>query len=117
MCKNYTKYILKYSIYHNNMQFEQKRGHYASGVECYVKQYGASEEKAYEVFTELVINAWKDINEECLKKAMPKQILEVAINYARFMDVIYKEDDSFTHVTKPLIDAVTSMLIDPVPEN
>ncbi|GMN68227.1 hypothetical protein TIFTF001_037285 [Ficus carica] len=98
-------------------KFEQKRGHPASGIECYVKQNGASEEEAYEVFTELIVNAWKDINEECLKKSMPKQILEVAFNFARVMDVLYKVEDSFTLAGKALIHAITAMLIDPVREN
>ncbi|GMN19957.1 hypothetical protein TIFTF001_049970 [Ficus carica] len=48
---------------------------------------------------------------------MPKQIPEVAINFAQVMDVLCKEEDSFTQVKKPQIDAVTSMLIDPVSEN
>ncbi|RVW82924.1 Valencene synthase [Vitis vinifera] len=29
-------------------KFEQKRGHVASGIECYMKQYGASEEEVYD---------------------------------------------------------------------
>ena len=54
---------------------------------------------------------------ECLKKSMPKQILEVAFNFARVMDVLYKVEDSFTLVGKALIHAITAMLIDPVREN
>ena len=110
VCKNYMKYV-------PNVQFEHQREHHASSVECYMKKYGASEEEAYEVLSELVVNAWNDINEECLKKPMPKQILEVAINFARVMDVFYKDEDIFTHVKKPENGAIISMLIDPVPEN
>ena len=69
------------------------------------------------LLTELVVNTWKDINEEYLKKPMPKHIPEVAINCAQVMDVLYKEENSLTQVKKPQINAVTSMLIDPVPEN
>nr|WBW04403.1 terpene synthase [Ficus hirta] len=98
-------------------KFEHQREHHASGVECYMKQNGASEEEAYEVLTELVVNAWKDINEECLKKAMPKKILEVPLNFARVMDVLYKGEDSFSQAKKPMIDAITSLMIDPAFEN
>nr|WBW04448.1 terpene synthase [Ficus microcarpa] len=98
-------------------KFEHQREHPPSSVESYMKQYGASEEEAYKELSELVVNAWNDMNEECLKKTMPKQILDVAINFARTVDVLYSVEDSFTHVKKPQMDAVTSMLIDPVPEN
>ncbi|KAJ9676236.1 hypothetical protein PVL29_024971 [Vitis rotundifolia] len=43
--------------------FKQKRGHVASGVECYMKQYGASKEEVNDKFQNQVVDAWKDINE------------------------------------------------------
>ncbi|RVW31531.1 Valencene synthase [Vitis vinifera] len=48
-------------------KFEQKRGHVASGIECYMKQYGASEEEVYDEFQKQVVDAWRDINEEFLR--------------------------------------------------
>ncbi|THG23730.1 hypothetical protein TEA_019527 [Camellia sinensis var. sinensis] len=47
-------------------KFEQKRGHVDSVVECYMKQYGASEEEVLVELRKGVTNAWKDINQECL---------------------------------------------------
>ncbi|KAJ8763756.1 hypothetical protein K2173_003538 [Erythroxylum novogranatense] len=48
--------------------FEQERRHVASSIECYLKQYGgASKEEAIEYFRKEIVNAWKDINEQCLK--------------------------------------------------
>ncbi|KAJ9676260.1 hypothetical protein PVL29_024995 [Vitis rotundifolia] len=76
-------------------KFEQKRGHVASGIECYMKQYGVSEEQVYSEFHKKVENAWLDINQE-------------------FMDVIYKEGDGYTHVGKVMKDNVGSVLIDPI---
>ncbi|KAL6311283.1 hypothetical protein AAG906_013254 [Vitis piasezkii] len=43
------------------------RGHVASGIECYMKQYGASEEEVYDEFQKQVVDAWRDINEEFLR--------------------------------------------------
>ena len=44
------------------LQFEQKRGHVASAVECYMNQYGVSEEQAYNEFHKQIENGWLDIN-------------------------------------------------------
>ncbi|KAL6315903.1 hypothetical protein AAG906_013248 [Vitis piasezkii] len=72
-------------------KFEQKRRHVASAVECYMKQYGVSEEQ----------NAWLDINQECLKPtAVSMPLLARILNLTRTADVIYKEQDSYTHVGK-----------------
>nr|XP_048323765.1 (-)-germacrene D synthase-like [Ziziphus jujuba var. spinosa] len=80
--------------------FEQKGGHVASGVECQVKHRGMSEKEVYELFTKEVVNAWKDINEEMLRPTeMPTTILMRPFNFARVMD------------------SVTSLLIDPIPND
>ncbi|KAF3437662.1 hypothetical protein FNV43_RR20418 [Rhamnella rubrinervis] len=46
---------------------------------------------------------------------MPKPILMRVLNFARVMDVIYIENDDFTNLGTPLTDAVTSFLIDELP--
>ncbi|KAL6311280.1 hypothetical protein AAG906_013230 [Vitis piasezkii] len=82
-------------------KFEQKRGHVASAVECYMKQYGVSEEQAYSEFQKQIENAWLDINQECLKPtAVSMPLLARILNLTRTADVFYKEQDSYTHVGK-----------------
>eukprot|EP00257_Ricinus_communis_P026378 XP_025013792.1 alpha-copaene synthase isoform X1 [Ricinus communis] len=96
-------------------EFEQTRKHVASGVECYIKQYGASEEEVIKLFRKEVTNAWKDLNEECLNPTpVPMPMLERVVNLTRAIDVIYKDDDGYTnsHIMK---DYVASVLKDPVP--
>jgi len=44
-----------------------RRRHIASAVECYMKQYRASEEKAVVELEKQVGKAWKDINAEMLQ--------------------------------------------------
>ncbi|CBI31267.3 unnamed protein product, partial [Vitis vinifera] len=96
-------------------KFEQKRGHVASGIECYMKQYGVSEEQVYSEFHKQVENAWLDINQECLKPtAVPMPLLTRVVNLSRVMDVIYKEGDGYTHVGKVMKDNIGSVLIDPI---
>ncbi|KAI5562028.1 hypothetical protein BDE02_15G028200 [Populus trichocarpa] len=97
-------------------KFEQERGHAASGVECYIRQYGLSEQEVYKEFHMQVVNAWKDINEECLKPtAVPMPLLERILNLTRVIDVIYKEKDEYTHVGEVMKNNVASLVIDSVP--
>lgn len=81
-----------------------------------MNQYGVHEEEAYKELYKKVDNAWKDINEECLKPtAMPMPVLLRAFNFARVIDVLYKEGDGYTHVEKVTKEKVASLLIDPIP--
>ena len=97
------------------MQFEQKRGHVASGIECYMKQYGASEEEVYDEFQKQVVDAWRDINEEFLRPTVvPMPLLMRVLNLSRVMDVIYTGEDGYTHVGKVMKNNVASLLIHPI---
>ncbi|KAI9181638.1 hypothetical protein LWI28_017015 [Acer negundo] len=100
--------------------FEQKRGHDISSVEIYMKQSGVSEQEAYEELQELVNNAWKDVNKECLRLAddraeLPKPMLKFILNYPRTIYLIYEKEDYFTRVGTEMQAYVESLLIDPVP--
>ncbi|GLT50322.1 hypothetical protein SLA2020_238140 [Shorea laevis] len=95
-------------------EFEQSRVHVASAIECYMKQYGVSEEETVKVFREEIDNAWKDVNEEFMKPtALPMPILTRVLNFARVIDVIYKDDDGFTN-SHLLKDQIALLLVDPV---
>ncbi|KAL5972786.1 hypothetical protein ACLOJK_039592 [Asimina triloba] len=79
-------------------QFEQKRGHVASGIDCYVKDYGVSEEEACNKFEEMVRAAWKDMNEEWLKPSpdVPRALLIRPIYLACVMEVLFMHADEYT---------------------
>lgn len=95
---------------------EQMRGHVASAVECYMKQYGATEEEACVEFCEMVANAWKDMNEECLKPtAVSRHLLVRSVNLARMIEVIYEYDDGYTNAEKCLKDYIRSLFVEPIP--
>nr|QWQ79565.1 TPS7 [Juglans sigillata] len=97
-------------------KFEQERGHAASAVECYMKKYGVSEEVAYDELSRQVSDAWKDINEDCLRPtAVPMAILMRVLNLSRAIDVIYKDGDGYTHVGKEMKAKIESLLLYPVP--
>uniref|UniRef100_A0A6N2MHL2 Terpene synthase N-terminal domain-containing protein n=1 Tax=Salix viminalis TaxID=40686 RepID=A0A6N2MHL2_SALVM len=97
-------------------KLEQKRGHVASSIECYMKQHGTTEQETVHEFRKRVSNAWKDVNEECLfPTAVPVSILTMILNLARVIDVLYKDEDGYTNAGTALKDFVSSLLIDPVP--
>ncbi|KAJ4840100.1 hypothetical protein Tsubulata_024910 [Turnera subulata] len=99
-------------------EFEQKRGHVASTVECYMKEYGVSKEEAHEVIKKFKEDDWKYLNEEFMKEgAIPKKILKVFLGYARVMEALYGDfsnngyDVSDT-TTKEMMEA---LLVNPIP--
>ncbi|MFQ6659813.1 hypothetical protein Gotur_028560 [Gossypium turneri] len=99
-------------------KFEQERGHVSSAVECYMKQHGVSMQEAYNEFYKQINNAWKDINEECLKPtaATPRSALNRILNLARVMDLFHKGEDAYTHVGDAAKTSINiALLIDSIP--
>ncbi|KAL7168653.1 hypothetical protein ACSBR2_038986 [Camellia fascicularis] len=79
-------------------------------------KHDASEEEVLIEFHKQVTNAWTDINAECLHPIeVPMPLLLRVVNLARVIDVLYKDEDSYTHSGTRLKGFVTSVLIDPVP--
>ena len=80
-----------------------------------MKQHGVSEQVAYDELNKQVVDAWKDINEECIRPtAFPMPLLTRVLNLTRVIDVVYKERDGYTFVGEEMKDNVASVL-DPVP--
>ncbi|TYH46502.1 hypothetical protein ES332_D11G340500v1 [Gossypium tomentosum] len=96
-------------------QFEQERGHVPSAVECYMKQYGASKQEAYDELYKQIKNAWKDINEGFLKpRQVPISALNRILNLTRVLDLFYKDHDGSTNVGDSIKASITTLLIDPI---
>ncbi|XP_057546573.1 (-)-drimenol synthase-like [Amaranthus tricolor] len=98
-------------------EFEQKRNHVASAVQCLMEKNGLSMEEAYEKLRKQVDDAWKDINEAMLQPhVIPKRCLIRILNLARSADVIYKGSaDGYTNVNQVLKEKVASILAHPIP--
>ncbi|PRQ60985.1 putative gamma-muurolene synthase [Rosa chinensis] len=93
-------------------KFEQKRGHVTSDVECYMKEYGVTEEEAKVALTKQVDNAWKDINKELLRiNTIPRPLLFRVLNLTRVIEVLYKNEDGYTHPSGVVKGFVASVLI------
>ncbi|CAL1357929.1 unnamed protein product [Linum trigynum] len=97
-------------------EFEQERGHVASSVECYMKQYCVSKQEAYVGLNNLVEKMWKDMNEDLmLPLKAPLPILMTIVNMVRVMDLLYKDEDTYTHAKTFMKELLTNILVDPVP--
>nr|GMC82752.1 (E,E)-germacrene B synthase-like isoform X2 [Ipomoea batatas] len=96
-------------------EFEHQRGHLDSSVEIYMKEYGKSKEETTRELLERITNAWKDINQQCLKPTIvPMPILIRVLNFARVIDLLYSDEDSYTHSKTKLKDFITSILVNPI---
>jgi hypothetical protein len=58
----------------------------------------------------IIEEAWMDIIEECLERKRPMTLLEIAVDFARTMDFIYKREDAFT-LSFALKDVIASMYV------
>ncbi|KAK7822081.1 putative terpene synthase 2 [Quercus suber] len=99
-----------------SQEFEQKREHFVSSIDCYMKQHGVSKEEVHNEFQKQIENAWKDINQGCLRPIqVPMPLLTRILNFSQVMDLLYKDEDAYTHNGEVLILGVTSLLVDSVP--
>ena len=98
------------------LQFEQNREHPVSGIECCMKQHGISKEEVHNEFQKQIENAWKDTNEGCLRHTqVPMPLLIRVLNFSQAIDLLWKDEDAFTHFGEVFIHGVTSLLVDPMP--
>ncbi|CAL1414968.1 unnamed protein product [Linum trigynum] len=98
-------------------QFEQKRGHEPSVVECFMKQYEVPRNKAVEAVNKMVEDDWKDINKECLidqPSFVSKEIVSMLVGFAKVMEVLYTDYDSYTFSDTTTKDMVTALLVTPM---
>ncbi|KAK3427101.1 hypothetical protein EUGRSUZ_F03412 [Eucalyptus grandis] len=96
-------------------KFEQERGHVASSVECFMKQYKVTEEEAKKELCKQVADAWKDINEElCRPTAVPRVLLMRIINLAGAIHAVYEDEtDNFVNAGTNFKEFVTCLLVNP----
>ncbi|CAI0454664.1 unnamed protein product [Linum tenue] len=97
-------------------KFEQKRNHWPSAIECYIKEYGVSEVEAVEFLWKVISKLWKDIAEEYCQKPiqLPYTLTNRLLNLTRCANIVYEKDDYITH-SHLLKDHLSSLFIHPVP--
>ncbi|XP_006293315.2 alpha-humulene/(-)-(E)-beta-caryophyllene synthase isoform X2 [Capsella rubella] len=79
-------------------EFEHKRNHVGTSIDCYMKQYGISWEKAEEEVKIMALDSWKSLNQELMTRdhSFPFPIVMRFLNLSRVVEVFYKDTDIFT---------------------
>ncbi|XP_009794139.1 vetispiradiene synthase 3-like [Nicotiana sylvestris] len=97
-------------------EVEKSRGQIATGIECYMRDYGVSTEEAMNKFQEMAEIAWKDVNEGILRPTpVSTEILTRILNLSRMIDVAYKNNqDGYTHPEKVVKPHIIALLVDSI---
>lgn len=80
------------------MKFEVEIDHAITTISYCMKEYGDSSEEAKLRILEMVENAWKDMNRECLRLNNMIQYYVVVrfVNLACMMETMYRNSDGYT---------------------
>ncbi|KAG9457133.1 hypothetical protein H6P81_001641 [Aristolochia fimbriata] len=89
---------------------EQEWGHVASAVECFMNEYGVSEEEACARLREMVASAWKDINQGyCRPTTMPLVLHARVLKLAAVIETLYKQQDGYTNSSGQTRERIRSL--------
>ncbi|XP_010665800.2 (3S,6E)-nerolidol synthase 1 [Beta vulgaris subsp. vulgaris] len=88
--------ILRLSDDLGSAKDENQDGHDGSFLACYMNEHdGSSDEIARECVVEMISDAWKRLNEQCLSHSPFSSDLKIAfLNLARMIPVMYSYDDN-----------------------
>ncbi|KAG8045381.1 hypothetical protein GUJ93_ZPchr0008g12602 [Zizania palustris] len=96
---------------------EQTGDHYASTIQCYMKEHGTTMDDACQKLKELIENSWKDMVEHCCTNPttdeQPLIVPQTLVNFARTVTTMYSHGDAFTssHAIKEMIK---SLYVEPI---
>ncbi|KAK4399507.1 Bicyclogermacrene synthase [Sesamum angolense] len=98
-------------------EFERKRDHVPSSIECYIEEHNVSKQDAVDEFKNRIEAAWKDINEAFLRPTkIPAPLLDRILNFSRVIEVMYSKGDWYTNVGPEMQSFINQLLIEPIPE-
>lgn len=81
-----------------------------------MKQHSVTRQDTINELLRQVTSAWKDINEEFLNPTeVPKPLLMRFLNLSRVIDVLYKDEDGYTHSGGSTKNNITALLVNPLP--
>uniref|UniRef100_A0A0E0JI01 Terpene synthase N-terminal domain-containing protein n=1 Tax=Oryza punctata TaxID=4537 RepID=A0A0E0JI01_ORYPU len=89
---------------------EQTGDHYASTIQCYMKEHGTTIHETYQRLRELIEDSWKDMVEHCTNPIddQPLIVPQIVVNFARTVTTMYTHGDAFTssHTIKEMISSI-----------
>uniref|UniRef100_A0A1J3FPS3 Putative terpenoid synthase 7 n=1 Tax=Noccaea caerulescens TaxID=107243 RepID=A0A1J3FPS3_NOCCA len=92
---------------------DMNRGYAATGVNCYMKQYGVTEKEAIRELSKMVTKADKILNEEYMinKVSVPRKVWKVAMDLARTVHITYNGHDEYTNPEGKMKEYITSLFV------
>ncbi|KAK2996200.1 hypothetical protein RJ639_025362 [Escallonia herrerae] len=95
---------------------ELERGDSPSSILCYMQEARVSEELARKHIRRIIINAWKQINNQYIIQTptVLQPFIKCSINTARVAHFIYQNGDGFGVQDRETRDQVLSLLIEPL---
>ncbi|XP_061961821.1 valerianol synthase TPS1G-like [Populus nigra] len=79
-------------------EFEQKRPHIPSAVQIYMTENGVPEKEATKALRQMIEDAWKEINQECMKPSdVSLELIIRIVNNLRVAETLYKDVDAYTY--------------------
>ncbi|KAF8116643.1 hypothetical protein N665_0015s0020 [Sinapis alba] len=92
---------------------DMNRGYVTNSINCYKKQYGVTEEEAFNKLRQINADANKMLNGELLKPInVPREVLKAMFNCGRMTNVCYEIDDEFTRPGEKIKSHITYMYLD-----
>ncbi|XP_040375922.1 beta-sesquiphellandrene synthase-like [Oryza brachyantha] len=86
---------------------EQTGDHYASTIQCYMKEHGTTIDDTCRKLKELIEDSWKDMIEHCTNPTYEQPLIvpQTVVNFARTVTTMYRHGDAFTssHTIKEMI--------------
>uniref|UniRef100_A0A0D9V0G7 Terpene synthase n=1 Tax=Leersia perrieri TaxID=77586 RepID=A0A0D9V0G7_9ORYZ len=86
---------------------EQTGDHYASTIQCYMKEHETTNHETCKKLKELIEESWKDMVEHCINPTdeQPLIVPHTVVNFARTVTNMYRHGDAFTssHAIKEMI--------------
>jgi len=78
------------------IQDENQNGHDGSYLECYIREHpNVTVERAREHVSQLICDAWKKLNQECLSRSpFSRSFTNACLNVARMIPLMYSYDDN-----------------------
>lgn len=81
-----------------------------------MKEYATDEKVACKNLMDMVEDAWKDLNEECINPTqVARPLIERIVNFSRTIGELYKYDDTYTNSKTIMKDNVCMVLVESVP--
>nr|ART66980.1 (R)-linalool synthase [Magnolia champaca] len=93
---------------------EMKRGDVPKAIQCRMKETGVSHESAQGHIKGLMSDAWKRLNEECLRSSLPKTFVDMVLNMARTAQCIFEHGDGIGTSKGVTRDRIITLFNEPI---